>query len=100
LRSADVCCCESARVLANESFRTGTFARILEAAKCLSAAGLDHQGEAVIYDFVGWPQGQFEFDRGAAVDGAPIECDFNALLLEGCRQLDDRRRGRAPEAQH
>ena len=29
----------------------------------VSAVGPDHQGEAVIYDFVGWPQGQFEFDR-------------------------------------
>ena len=66
----------------------------------VSAVGPDHEGEAVIYDFVGWPQGQFEFDRGAAVDGAPIDSDFNALLLEGCRLLDERRRGRAPEAHH
>jgi hypothetical protein len=66
----------------------------------VSAIGPDHQGTAVIYDFVGWPQGQFEFDRGAAVDGAPIDSDFNALLLEGCRLLDERRRPRAPEAHH
>jgi DNA-binding response OmpR family regulator len=66
----------------------------------VSAIGPDHQGKAVIYDFVGWPQGQFEFDRGAAIDGAALEADFNALLLEGCRLLDERRRGRAPEAQH
>ena len=66
----------------------------------VSAVGPDRQGEAVIHDFVGWPQGQFEFDRAAAVDGAPIESDFNALLLEGCRLLDERRRGRAPEAHH
>jgi CheY-like chemotaxis protein len=66
----------------------------------VSAVGPDHQGVTVVYDFVGWPQGQYEFDRGAAVDGAPIESDFNALLLEGCRLLDERRRGRAPEAHH
>ena len=66
----------------------------------VSAIGPDHQGEAVIYDFVGWPQGQFEFVGAAAVDGAPIDSDFNALLLEGCRLLDERRRPRAPEAHH
>ena len=65
----------------------------------VSAMGHDHQGEAVIYDFVGWPQGQFEFDRGAAVDGTPVTAEFNSLLLEGCRLLDERRRGRVPEAQ-
>jgi DNA-binding response OmpR family regulator len=66
----------------------------------VSAIGPDHQGAAVIYDFVGWPQGQFDFDRGAAIDGPPIDSDFNALLLEGCRRLDERRRGRPPEAHH
>ncbi|MFN8091221.1 MAG: response regulator [Vicinamibacteria bacterium] len=65
----------------------------------VSAMGPDHQGEPVIYDFVGWPQGQYEFDRGAVIDGPEINAEFNSLLLEGCRLLDERRRGRAPEAQ-
>jgi DNA-binding response OmpR family regulator len=60
----------------------------------VSATGPDHEGSLVVYDFVGWPQGQFEFDRDAVIEGAPISVDFNALLLEGCRRLDERRRGR------
>jgi hypothetical protein len=60
----------------------------------VSATGPDHHGVAVVYDFIGWPQGQFEFDRGAIAEGVPMTEDFNALLLEGCRRLDERRRGR------
>ena len=69
----------------------------------VSATGPDHEGAAVVYDFIGWPNGRFEFDRGAIAEGAPMEGDVTALLLEGCRRLDERRRGRpaeAPEAVH
>ena len=67
----------------------------------VSATGPDHEGPLVVYDFIGWPHGQFEFDRGALVEGTSVDADFNALLLEGCRRLDERaprppRRGRAP----
>jgi DNA-binding response OmpR family regulator len=60
----------------------------------VSATGPDHEGPQVVYDFIGWPNGQFEFDRGALAEGAHMDVDFNALLLEGCRRLDERRRGR------
>jgi DNA-binding response OmpR family regulator len=63
----------------------------------VSATGPDHEGPLVVYDFIGWPHGQFEFDRGALVEGTTVEADFNALLLEGCRRLDERRRGRPVE---
>jgi len=63
----------------------------------VSATGHDHRGAAVVYDFIAWPSGQFEFDRGAHAEGVPMSDDFNALLLEGCRRLDERRRGRPPE---
>jgi CheY-like chemotaxis protein len=59
----------------------------------VSAVGPDHEGPLVVYDFIGWPNGQFEFDRGALVEGTSVDADFNALLLEGCRRLDERRRG-------
>jgi DNA-binding response OmpR family regulator len=63
----------------------------------VSATGPDRLGTDVVYDFIAWPQGQFEFDRGAVVaEGATISEDFNGLLLEGCRRLDERRRGRLP----
>jgi DNA-binding response OmpR family regulator len=60
----------------------------------VSATGTDHRGADVVYDFIAWPTGQFEFDRGALAEGLPMSDDFNALLLEGCRRLDERRRGR------
>jgi len=65
----------------------------------VSATGPDRMGAEVVYDFIAWPGGRFEFDRGAVVaEGAPMSDDFNALLLEGCRRLDERRRGRPPDA--
>jgi CheY-like chemotaxis protein len=60
----------------------------------VSATGPDRRGADVVYDFIAWPQGHFEFDRGAVAEGLPMDDDFNALLLEGCRRLDERRRGR------
>ncbi len=63
----------------------------------VSATGPDHEGPLVVYDFIGWPHGQFEFDRGALVEGTSMDADFNALLLEGCRRLDERRRGHPVE---
>jgi DNA-binding response OmpR family regulator len=60
----------------------------------VSATGPDHRGAQVVYDFIAWPQGQFEFDRGALEADVAMDDDFNALLLEGCRRLDERRRGR------
>jgi DNA-binding response OmpR family regulator len=58
----------------------------------VSAAGPDQQGPEAVYDFVGWPQGEYEFDAGAMVEGPHFDADFNGLLLEGCRRLDERRR--------
>jgi DNA-binding response OmpR family regulator len=63
----------------------------------VSATGPDHIGAQVVYDFIAWPTGQFEFDRDAVTEGEPMSDDFNALLLEGCRRLDERRRGRPIE---
>jgi DNA-binding response OmpR family regulator len=67
------------------------------AGQIVSATGPGREGPPVVYDFVGWPHGQFEFDRGALVEGTSMEAEFNALLLEGCRRLDERRRGRPVE---
>jgi DNA-binding response OmpR family regulator len=66
----------------------------------VSATGPDHEGSMVVYDFIGWPNGEFEFDRGALAEGAPMDGDFTALLLEGCRRLDERHRGRRAEEAH
>jgi DNA-binding response OmpR family regulator len=68
------------------------------AGQVVSATGPDHEGPQVVYEFVGWPNGEFTFDRDAVVEGAPMTADFNVLLLEGCRRLDERRRGRLEDA--
>ena len=65
----------------------------------VAAIGPDHGGAQAVYDFIAWPQGLFEFERGAVVDGPPIDAEFNSLLLEGCRRLAERRRGRPEAAQ-
>ena len=62
----------------------------------VSATGADKRGADAVFDFIGWLQGQFEFDRDAVVaEAMPIREDFNALLLEGCRRLDETRRRQA-----
>jgi DNA-binding response OmpR family regulator len=62
----------------------------------VSATGPDKRGADAVFDFIGWLQGQFEFDRDAVVaEAMPIREDFNALLLEGCRRLDESRRRQA-----
>lgn len=58
----------------------------------VSAVGHDRHGPEVIYDFIGWERGQFEFHAGAPGEGPFFRADFNGLLLEGCRRLDERRR--------
>lgn len=59
----------------------------------VSAVSHDRQGPEVVYDFIGWERGAFEFHAGAPGEGPVFKADFNALLLEGCRRLDERRRG-------
>jgi DNA-binding response OmpR family regulator len=59
----------------------------------VSACGPDHGGPDAIYAFVTWHRGEFAFDAGAVVEGPEFEADFDALLLEGCRRLDETRRG-------
>ena len=56
-----------------------------------AASDLGH-GPEVVYDFIGWDRGLFEFHAGAPAEGPSFEADFNGLLLEGCRRLDERRR--------
>jgi CheY-like chemotaxis protein len=70
-----------------------------EQGQVVGAVGPDHEGDRVVYDFIAWPSGQFEFDRDAVIESARMQADFNSLLLEGCRRLDERRRGRPPDAQ-
>ncbi len=60
-------------------------------------AGLgERSGAEAVFGFLGWARGTFRFVPGA-VDGSPIAESFDQLLLEGCRRLDEERRGHDPD---
>ena len=50
------------------------------------------QAAEAIYSFIGWPRGQFAFLPGSAGEGSRLTDNFDQLLLEGCRRLDESRR--------
>jgi DNA-binding response OmpR family regulator len=54
-------------------------------------------GAHVVHDLVSWTSGRFEFTRMEHVDGDPLGDSFEALILEGCRLLDEKRRPAATE---
>jgi len=60
----------------------------------VAAAGGTLRGADAVYAFLAWTQGSFGFTSGDRVEGAPVDTAFDALLLEGCRRLDERRRDR------
>jgi hypothetical protein len=49
-------------------------------------------GQAAVFAFLAWDQGQFDFAPGDPGDGAALGDSFDQLLLEGCRRLDEGRR--------
>jgi two-component system cell cycle response regulator len=51
-------------------------------------AGID-----AIYAFLAWEHGHFRFAPGPVEGGAPLGESFDQMLLEGCRLLDEGRRG-------
>jgi DNA-binding response OmpR family regulator len=62
----------------------------------VSATSNDRRGPEVVYDFISWDRGLFEFHTGAPGEGPFFRADFNALVLEGCRRLDERHRTPPP----
>ncbi|HSB60665.1 MAG TPA: response regulator [Vicinamibacteria bacterium] len=59
----------------------------------VSAACQEHSGPDAVYAFLAWERGQFRFVPGDPGAGAPIAQSVEHLLLEGCRLLDESRRG-------
>lgn len=51
------------------------------------------RGAEAVYEFLAWTEGHFEFIPGDAGEGDPLPESFDYLLLEGCRRLDEERRG-------
>ncbi len=53
-------------------------------------------GTEAVYDFLSWETGSFEFNPVDPGPGEGLGQGFDQLILEGCRRLDESRRG--PEA--
>jgi len=59
----------------------------------ISAVCQDKGGPEAVYAFLAWERGQFKFVPGDPGNGEPIARSVEHLLLEGCRLLDESRRG-------
>jgi DNA-binding response OmpR family regulator len=63
--------------------------------------GADCEGlldTTAIFALLAWGRGRFRFEPRDPGDGSPLGRSFNQLVLEGCRQLDERNRGRSEGA--
>jgi DNA-binding response OmpR family regulator len=82
-RLTGICAIHSGTQFAEVRFREGEI------------VGAERQGlrsVEVVYDLLSWTSGQFEFSRTEEMAGEPLGESFEAVLLEGCRRLDERRR--------
>ena len=61
----------------------------------IGAEGDGVTGEAAVFALLAWNEGTFRFAHGDPGDGTPLGTGFSQLLLEGCRRLDESRRGDA-----
>jgi DNA-binding response OmpR family regulator len=59
----------------------------------VGAEGDGQSGEAAVFALLAWEEGTFRFAPGDPGDGTPLGAGFSQLLLEGCRRLDEERRG-------
>jgi Domain of unknown function (DUF4388) len=50
-------------------------------------------GPEAVYAFLAWSRGKFRFVPGDPGPGVPLAPSLEHLLLEGCRLLDEQRRG-------
>jgi DNA-binding response OmpR family regulator len=62
------------------------------AGEIVGADSPSNSGEQAVYDFLAWDQGRFRFVPGDPGSAEPLGQSFNALVLEGCRRLDEQRR--------
>ena len=63
----------------------------------VSAESSAGAGTEAVFDFLAWETGSFEFNPVDPGPGAVLGQGFDQLILEGCRRLDEARRGPAAE---
>ncbi len=83
-RFSGVCTLRSGAERIRIAFREG---------EIVSAESSRAQGAEAVYELVTWTSGRFEFLPGDPGEGEPLGQSFDHLLLEGCRRLDEQRRG-------
>jgi CheY-like chemotaxis protein len=59
----------------------------------ITATAQDLQGAEAVYAFLAWDRGEFRFVPGDPGQGVPFAQSVEHLLLEGCRRMDELRRG-------
>jgi hypothetical protein len=59
----------------------------------IAATVQELRGVEAVYAFLAWSRGKFRFVPGDPGPGAPLAQSLEHLLLEGCRRLDEYRRG-------
>ncbi|HEX9185920.1 MAG TPA: response regulator, partial [Vicinamibacteria bacterium] len=78
--------------LAEDAAKTATVMGFREGDIISATAGAATGSEGV-YAFLGWDKGSFKFTPGDPGEGTPLAQSVEHLLLEGCRLLDESRKG-------
>jgi hypothetical protein len=63
----------------------------------ISATAAASSGAEGVYAFLTWEKGSFKFTPGDPGEGASLAQTVEHLLLEGCRRLDESRKGAGGE---
>ena len=78
---------------ASVSFRGGEIVGA-SGAHVVPSNGHSPRPEEIVFALLAWPRGQFRFTPSRSVKGERLGQNFDQLLLEGCRQLDEGRLAR------
>jgi hypothetical protein len=78
--------------LAEDAANTATVMGFREG-DIVSATAGSATGAEGVYAFLAWEKGSFKFTPGDPGQGAPLAQSVEHLLLEGCRILDETRKG-------
>jgi DNA-binding response OmpR family regulator len=92
--------CHLARLTGTLTIESGTrrMAVRFREGEIVSASGSGREGAEAVYELLSWEYGRFQFAPGEAGDDPGLPQTFSQLVLEGCRQLDELRRGAGPAA--
>jgi CheY-like chemotaxis protein/ribosomal protein L12E/L44/L45/RPP1/RPP2 len=61
----------------------------IQGGQIVHAEGQAHKGEDMVYEVLGWKDGSFALTRTVPAPAVSIQRDWNSLLLEGLRRLDE-----------